>query len=726
MEAEMQRNERPFFPITWAFWPLFLALSLGCGSNGSTAKPGGDGSGDGTDPGKCPIDSSMEGNTDPDWQLVAGQEKTGYICPAKDVDHYWFQVDVPNTIVEVTLRNNVTLSPVDLCYTVLSSAASAPSLGGVCDPDGTDGVTEIHGAHFLANTGVYFLQVRDENGDDTDPRNPYRLSLDLRSDPDPYEPNNDSAHASVLTANKGFISFLGDADWYQVQVSAAGQLLSVDLANDKASPVDLQVTVYKPDGTSALQMAKDTNGSDGKTAIHDVVSLPAAGLYLLQVRDINDDGVDLETGYTLTTSLQQNPDPRDRASPNNTWDTATALSSGAIISDAYLASRADEDWYVLDNPNNPGLIEVDLQMTDLNSPVDPAIDLIVPDAATPCTSASACTELTTAPLCTAGCTTAECKNAKCPSHECLANGKCRGAGICLTGLCGVRLVTLHGASWSRSNPQNASLLHTVAPVHASKVYVVVRDFQADAQDLLHPYKLTVTLRPEPDANEAGAGNGLWLPYATNDQEEETTRWNQSLAGALTGSGAGPITWNVDGYLSYRGDQDWYVFEIPRVDKALPAAAAASCTTSANCNSDPSKCYYRCTAGLCVPADPVDNKGDWQVTFAYNYGGLVQEINYTVVYGVDMGWEANPGSSVFGDNECAYICGEYQFSAQETTKKMYFRVQHRSRTDYDYASPYHVTVTATQNCPSQCSYCQAGQTSFPCPNPNNVAPGNKCN
>ncbi|MBW1873610.1 MAG: hypothetical protein JRJ19_16200, partial [Deltaproteobacteria bacterium] len=42
--------------------------------------------------------------------------------------------------------------------------------------------------------------------------------------------------------------------------------------------------------------------------------------------------------------------------------------------------------------------------------------------------------------------------------------------------------------------------------------------------------------------------------------------------------------------------------------------------------------------------------------------------------------------------------------------------------YDYQNPYNLTIRAVKGvCPDNCSYCEAGQCNYPCPNPNNPVP-----
>ncbi len=65
-------------------------------------------------------------------------------------------------------------------------------------------------------------------------------------------------------------------------------------------------------------------------------------------------------------------------------------------------------------------------------------------------------------------------------------------------------------------------------------FVVVRDRASDAEDVYHPYELTISGHVDPDVNEP------------NNTMEDATEL-----------GAG----SVEGYVSYRGDEDWYRIDV---------------------------------------------------------------------------------------------------------------------------------------------------------------------
>ncbi|NMB75364.1 MAG: hypothetical protein GYA21_09555 [Myxococcales bacterium] len=683
--------------LAWVLTVPFVAGMAGCGT--SQQSDGGESDVDeGFD--VCQRDTSQRDNVDPEWELTAaGAAVSGYICPRGDEDYFWFNAPEDGTIVKVHLYNAISLTGVDLCYRIRPEDGHVAAIGSHCDHDGSDAVTDITGTFYLDKAGKYFLEVYDEGGDEQDARASanYLLTIATVKDPDTYEPNNTADQANSIGGAKGFISFIGDQDWFRVEVSAAGQIMSLQLSTSGPAPVDVSYTVYRPDKLTPVNTGSIADGMKGAAQLKDVLQLAESGTYYILVSDAFNDDSDLEVGYTLTATVLANPDSRDRTGAgNNDFRNASAISSGATVSDAYLATRGDQDWYVIQSPGtsdtNPALIEVDLNCQTLPE-IDPAVDLIVADPRTPCTKDSDCDLLSW----NCGGQLAEYRNAQCPSHECVvASGKCRGAGICLPGGCGIRtLIMRHivddqnpARDWAV--PGEPRHLRTVAPMFGDTYYILVRDFTSQNADLQHPYTLTVTVRPEPDANEP---NSTFQPYATNTSEEETKAWNASFATTINctpdgGGGAtcGPFT----GYISFRADQDWYKLE------GIPAEAQN-------------------------PVNQKDTMKDYRLSFSYSYAGnsdmhVTFGWNRPGDFDESFGWDVQGnGSGTFGDNECSYLCGEYHGG-----RPIYFVVQEYQRLHYDYAHPYQITLHVTPECPAECSWCTPAGGAWACPctaNPN---------
>jgi len=113
--------------------------------------------------------------------------------------------------------------------------------------------------------------------------------------------------------------------------------------------------------------------------------------------------------------------------------------------------------------------------------------------------------------------------------------------------------------------------------------------------------------------------------------------------------------------------------------------------------------------------------DYDLLWDWSFSGRSDmPLGYVVMSGArDMGPELGVGSGTWGDGagECSYLCGEYHLP---TT--LYLWVFTPTFKKYDYSNPYNVTIRAVKGiCPDNCSFCEAGQCTYPCPNPNNPVP-----
>ncbi len=693
------------FPILSS---VILSLALcTCGTSEDSNSDGGDDVDGGID--VCQRDDSQKGSTATEWQLVPdGEPASGYICPKRDVDHYWFEVTQPRSIVDVSLSNNVLASTVQLCFDIYKQGEDI-RYGGECDNDSTDGKTNLNSTWYLEEAGTYFIEVRDDRGDTEDSRvlNNYLLSIGVVQDKDEYEPNDSAAQAKTIAGGQGYLSYREDEDWYKVDVSSAGQIMLLELTNSAKTEVDLRYEVFMPDGSTRINAGEDTDGMNGdNTYLHDSLALAEAGTYYIKISDINGDDADLDLGYSLSVSTRNNPDARDSSGTGNEeWAQATPITSGSTITGAYLATRGDDDWYVIESPGvddvHPALLEIDLVFPNA-SPIEPVINLLVADPHTPCTAGDACGELVST---CSGCNNdIECLKAQCPSHECLTHlSKCKGSGECLNGGsywgCGVTSLFMYGVEWSETG--NAKHLHTVAPMYGQRYYFRVSDYQSKRFDADNAYTLTITVRQEKDTHEVPP-NGLYLPYMTESQENASRNWNKQLATPIncTESGGEIVCGPIVGYLSYRGDQDWYVM-------------------SRN-------------GGAVVPAEPESSPAeksvtvDWdlQIDWSFNNGKSGMPVGILVDPGrqTPMGPEVTAGSGTWGvgAGECSYFCGEYH-----TPDSFYLWVFNDTFRKYDYEHPYSVTIRLVRDCPANCGYCDDDRCEYGCPTPTNPDPESNC-
>ena len=106
--------------------------------------------------------------------------------------------------------------------------------------------------------GTYYVAVSDDDLTEFDDTVPYTLTVDVQTDPDTNEPNDDANTATELgsqSCNSGFGTMMtrtgylaasGDNDWYALDVSGCANGVveySVDFDNPSALPADLTTSV---------------------------------------------------------------------------------------------------------------------------------------------------------------------------------------------------------------------------------------------------------------------------------------------------------------------------------------------------------------------------------------------------------------------------------------------------------------------------------------------------
>jgi hypothetical protein len=691
---------------------IALLVVVGCSGKGSsddTCEANGDCN---VTIGECANDDSSmpdNGQFDPDWKLVADSPSAlNYICPAKDVDYFWFETTADGTILSVTLLNTVSNSPINLCYSIIPNSDHNQTLDPPKCRGATIGQIDIQATHYIEKSGIYFIKVWADNNKE-DRKNAYVIKISQVTDPDQYEKNganNDKGHAKSVVANqKGYISYLGDQDWFKIDGATAGQMLSITLDTDGGSELNLYYEVWSNDTRLYSNVTYDPNESLNTIDpinIEDMLALPVSGTYYVMITDKEGDTSSTTVGYTVTLTLEENPDNYDKNQPfNNSPTNATSFPvNGGTIPNVFIASRGDQDWYKISSSqvvtiDEPKLLAIELSGLPATSQVVPAVDLFVADQKTSCSSNSDCDVLTTL------CDERECFNGECVVvvENNINVNHCRGGGVCLpSGKCAINQLVMLGSlveknSWSESQ-NDIKHLKTVAPMYGSEYYILVESYKGQNYDQSHSYTIKVNVIDEPDrVNEI---NSLYLPYADNDEDESLRKLSSDIAtnvDCVLQTGSNPVKYicTITGYLSFRGDQDWYKLNnITRIQEDAPNTTQwkdwnlkITCTN----NSPDTNVNFEIFSGgeLIIP-----RRSDFQ-----NGQG-------TVVIGGDIA------------DKCSYLCGEYYFSDYDTTT--YLRVQHSNRRKYDYAHSYTLTIEATLECPRNCGHCNPSCQDHPCPSP----------
>ena len=241
-----------------------------------------------------PSADSFEPNNDfgTATSVALGESVAAAILPKGDSDWYGFTVDEQGA-----LDVAVTRVPPELDVSFRLWNAEKHAITNWYNPlkAGGDATATLD----LKYPGRYALEVRDGR-DDARSIDPYTLHLAFTPTQDLYEPNDSFGTASPIKLGapvRGTILPRGDADWYRISTQRPGDLF----IRITGIPPDLDIVVrawntekHTISGwQSPLNKGGDTQGT---------VVLPAAGDYLLEVRDGRDDGRSIRP-YTLRAGM---------------------------------------------------------------------------------------------------------------------------------------------------------------------------------------------------------------------------------------------------------------------------------------------------------------------------------------------------------------------------------------------------------------------------------------
>lgn len=239
------------------------------------------------------------------------------------------------------------------------------------------------------------VDAEDGGGD----RRPYHLRVQELNEPDAFEGLNgndvagDATEIAVGTVAQGYVATTADVDWYAVQIPSASPaqptILAARVQMPIASPVNLQLTLYEPDGTTLVCERRDgdacraqrfvrtsTLGPSSLSTAHPVI---APGRYLVAIRDSQDNATETASPYQLTVSLPTDTDANETYLAGSRADAvlvpAATATTGTTIEypwvEGVIAYVNDADWYRFDVPGpvgaSPGqngdwLVQFELEM----------------------------------------------------------------------------------------------------------------------------------------------------------------------------------------------------------------------------------------------------------------------------------------------------------------------------------------------------------------------------
>ena len=242
----------------------------------------------------------------------------------------------------------------------------------------------------LTETGTYFLLMEDDpsDGAQANPEQLYTLTVDELPEPDELERpvRNDTFDTATVvrsgTPTEGYIASIGDVDWYALDVDGVSEadprILTAEVAYGADSPVDLQMTVYEPDGETFVCERRDGDrckayrftwdeeqGYPRPNRLSTAHPVTQPGRYLVEVRDLRDDDIDDAQPYTVTLELREDPDVTEsyRGSSRSAARSivASTATTGAVIQfpwvEGWISYAEDTDWYVFEIPGEADAVE---------------------------------------------------------------------------------------------------------------------------------------------------------------------------------------------------------------------------------------------------------------------------------------------------------------------------------------------------------------------------------
>ncbi|MEM6962236.1 MAG: hypothetical protein AAF550_10945, partial [Myxococcota bacterium] len=415
--------------------------------------------------------------------------------------------------------------------------------------------------------GNYLVVVRDENQDAEDIRNPYALQIQTEPDPDSLEPNESSTEATVVsmsTPTSGYISCIGDVDYFEFQVP---EQKSVTLTLTSGAPLGYEprVTLEQSDGTAILEDS-DPRGTLEATSITLERQL-SPGTYRVRVEDSGNDGANSTVAYVLTFGLFEDPDvnePNDR--PANATSLGTLSCAGAWseyrLASGALVTAADNDWYVVNLDGCEGdVIEVEAMLDtsslsdaaawEMQDQVQIAVGIVRDVPGSACNEDDDCIVLSN--ICSS--------NLDCAGlgESCQSDGRCAGTRACLpSGVCSARQTFRAYQEQAVPDPIQGrppeNQVRMAAPILSSgAVWILVSDFQSNGGAPNALYNLRVRVQTEPDGHEPdNRYTSSPATIAALDPIETEFTVHDCTEGDCCSSDK-----MVSAHISYDGDQDFF-------------------------------------------------------------------------------------------------------------------------------------------------------------------------
>ena len=527
----------------------------------------------------CLIDSSKDPESA--QTVTLGDKTEGMICPRGDQDFFAVTVGAGMNLLDVNLAYPSAVSKVALQVRLYEAGGVTQVANGMAsDTNTSDGKNAVVTSFAVPKPGKYILRVNDASDAASDSVNSYVLQVSAATDTDTHEPNDTAAQAKPADGKPGFFSYAGDVDVYQVTLAPTSTLLHMTVNNPLgAKPIEYEIadSTGKVVGTGVVPPAA--------TPLDQTRAAPATGVLFVSFHYAAGSAPDRrpEVGYTVVLDGIAETDANEQPTRNDSPTAATCLAgAGTPCAATYasslvafksqsgnIGSRGDRDYFFFRATAAPAVVEATLRIPA--TAMDMALDILVPDLASPCKADGDCKVL--AGTCKAD---DDCEW----SHHCVAAStgvcatttcrQCLGAGLCLPlpdspgkSACGVTLYSVRDTDGGmQTGADGMNVVRTAQPVfNVGPVYVVVHDSQDDQYDPAATYTLDVRVAPEPDPMDNSTDPASRNNYY-NPSPVQTTSLAPSQKRAKDISAQITAGTSVSGYISYQSDEDWFWFTHP--------------------------------------------------------------------------------------------------------------------------------------------------------------------
>ncbi len=205
--------------------------------------------------------------------------------------------------------------------------------------------------------GAVYLQAESLDPEAYGKATAYTLAVERLADGcerDAFEPDDDSGSAHALAPDQALTTHTfcpaGDQDWTSFPASA-GVHYTIETLNLGADS-DTVLCLYAPDATTPIRCDDDSGAGKGSR----ITWLAGASeVYRLRVTHASPTAAGEGTRYDLR--LATTPCQGDVYEPNNSQETAAALTAGAPTATQNVCPAGDEDWTVFSAEAGPYVLE---------------------------------------------------------------------------------------------------------------------------------------------------------------------------------------------------------------------------------------------------------------------------------------------------------------------------------------------------------------------------------